>query len=151
MKYHKIKSYCKINLFLKVVKKLNSGHHIIASLVTFCNLYDVILISKINSSRDKISFSGRFRKGIKENSNTIIKTLNLLRKEKFLGHQAYKINIEKNIPQGSGLGGGSSNAAALLNYFNLKLGFKIKNKNMEKLANKIGSDVPIILKKKIPF
>ena len=61
MKYYKIKSYCKINLFLKVIKKLNSGYHNIVSLVTFCNLYDLISISKINAYKDEINFSGQFR------------------------------------------------------------------------------------------
>ena len=148
MKYYKIKSYCKINLFLKVIKKLNSGYHNIVSLVTFCNLYDLISISKINAYKDEINFSGQFSKGIQKKTNTIVNTLNLLRKKKFLGNQAYKINVKKNVPHGSGLGGGSSNAAALLNYFNLKMGLKIKDKTMEKLANKIGSDVKISLKKR---
>ena len=151
MKYYKIKSYCKINLFLKVIKKLNSGYHNIVSLVTFCNLYDLISISKINAYKDEINFSGQFSKGIQKKTNTIVNTLNLLRKKKFLGNQAYKINVKKNVPHGSGLGGGSSNAAALLNYFNLKMGLKIKDKTMEKLANKIGSDVKISLKKRNAF
>ena len=46
------------------------------------------------------------------------KILNLLRRVKLLENQSFKINIRKNIPHGSGLGGGSSNAADLLNYFN---------------------------------
>ena len=118
MKNFKIKSYCKINLSLRVIKKLNNNYHNIRSLITFCNLHDIILISKIKSSKDKISFSGRFKKGINKESNTVTKILNLLRRSKLLENQAFKINIQKNIPHGSGLGGGSSNAADLLNYFN---------------------------------
>ena len=64
MQNFKIKSYCKINLSLRVIKKLNSGYHNIVSLITFCDLYDVISISKIRSLKDKISFSGKFKKGI---------------------------------------------------------------------------------------
>ena len=70
MKNFKIKSYCKINLFLRVIKKLNSGYHNIISLITFCDLHDVILISKIKSLKDKISFSGKFKKGIDKHPET---------------------------------------------------------------------------------
>ena len=42
MRNFKIKSYCKINLYLKVTKRLNNGYHNIMSLITFCNLHDVI-------------------------------------------------------------------------------------------------------------
>ena len=151
MKNFKIKSYCKINLFLKVLKKLNNGYHNIVSLITFCKLHDVISISKINDSRDKISFSGRFRRGINNKSNTITRLLNLLRKNRFLLNQTFKINIEKNIPHGSGLGGGSSNAADLLNYLNLKMKLKINKNKINKIARQIGFDVPISLEKKNTF
>ena len=48
MNNFKIKSYCKINLSLKVLEKLSNGYHNIESLVTFCNLYDLILVIKYN-------------------------------------------------------------------------------------------------------
>ena len=53
---------------------------------------------------------------VDKKSNTVIKVLNLFRKKKLIKNQAFKINIKKNIPHGSGLGGGSSNAAYLINY-----------------------------------
>ena len=80
MKKFKIKSFCKINLSLRVLKKLKNGYHNIKSLVTFCDLYDVILISKTTSLKDKITFSGKFKKGISRKRNTITKLLSLLRK-----------------------------------------------------------------------
>ena len=147
MKNFKIKSYCKINLTLRVIKKLSNNYHNIISLITFCNLHDIISISKIKSSKDKISFSGEFKKGINKQSNTVTKILNLLRKSKLLENQTFKINIKKNIPHGSGLGGGSSNAADLLNYLNLKMKLKLRKKKLRQLANKIGFDVPINLEK----
>ena len=82
MKNFKIKSYCKINLTLRVLKKLHNGYHNIMSLITFCDLHDVISISKISNSKDKISFSGRFKKGINTQSNTATKVLNLLKKNR---------------------------------------------------------------------
>ena len=153
MKNFKIKSYCKINLSLRVIKKLKNGYHNIISLVTFCDLHDVISISKIKNfkNKDQVSFSGRFRKGIDKKSNSVIKILNLLRKNRLLKNKFYKINIHKNIPHGSGLGGGSSNAANLLNYFNLKLKLKLTKNKIKKLAAQIGFDVPISLEKKNTF
>jgi 4-diphosphocytidyl-2-C-methyl-D-erythritol kinase len=147
----KIKSYCKINLNLNVLKKLNNGYHNISSLITFCNLYDVISIQKTKNLNDEVTFSGKFKKKINKKLNTITKVLNLLRDKKLLKNQAFKIEIEKNIPHGSGLGGGSSNAAYLLNYLNYKLKLKLSNKKKENLARKIGFDVPISLQKKNTF
>ena len=151
MNNFKIKSYCKINLSLRVLKKLNSGYHNIISLITFCDLHDVISISKIRNLKDKINFSGKFKKGINKKSNTITEVLNLLRNKKLLENQAFKINIKKNIPHGSGLGGGSSNAADLLNYFNLKMKLKLNKNKIKKLASQIGSDVPVNLERKNTF
>ena len=148
MKNFKIKSYCKINLTLRVIKKLSNNYHNIISLITFCNLHDIISISKIKSSKDKISFSGKFKKGINKRLNTITKILNLLRRSKLLENQTFKINIKKNIPHGSGLGGGSSNAADLLNYLNLNMKLKIGKKKLKQLAGQIGFDVPINLERK---
>ena len=147
----KIKSYCKINLSLKVLKKLNSGYHNIISLITFCDLHDVISISRIRNLKDKISFSGNFKKGINKKSNTITKSINLLRNAKLLDNQAFKINVRKNIPHGSGLGGGSSNAAGLLNFFNSKMKLKLSKNKTKKLAGKIGFDVPINLERRNTF
>ena len=151
MKKFNIKSYCKINLSLKIIKKLKNGYHSISTLITFCDLYDIISVSKINTSKDKVIFSGKFSKGIDIKVNTVTKVLTLLRKKNFIKNQSFKINIQKNIPHGSGLGGGSSNASNLLNYFNHKMKLKLKKKKMINLAKKIGSDVPIILERKNTF
>jgi 4-diphosphocytidyl-2-C-methyl-D-erythritol kinase len=132
---------------LRVIKKLNNNYHNIISLITFCDLHDVISISKTKSSKDKISFSGKFKKGINKKSNTVTKILNLLRRAKLLENQTFKINIRKNIPHGSGLGGGSSNAADLLNYFNSKMKLKLSKKKIKQLANQIGFDVPVNLER----
>ena len=151
MKNFKIRSYCKINLSLRILKKLNNGYHNITSLITFCDLYDVISIFKIKSSKDKISFSGKFKEGINKKSNTVTKVLDLLRRTNLLKNKSFKINIQKNIPHGSGLGGGSSNAADLINFFNINLKLKLNKNKIKKLANKIGFDVPINLERKNTF
>ena len=151
MKNSEIKSYCKINLSLRVLKKLNNGYHNIMSLITFCDLHDIISISKIGNLKDKISFSGKFKKGINNKKNTITKVLALLRRNQLIENQAFKINVQKNIPHGSGLGGGSSNAAYLLNYFNSKMRLQLNKKKIKKLASQIGFDVPINLERRNTF
>ena len=138
-------------MYLRVIKKLNNGYHNMISLITFCDLYDVITISEIRNLKDKISFSGKFKKGINKKSNTTTKILNLLRRTKLIKNQAFKINIEKNIPHGSGLGGGSSNAANLLNYFDSKMRLKLSKDKIKRLAAKIGFDVPINLERRNTF
>ena len=148
MKKYKIKSFCKINLTLRVLKKLSNGYHKIQSLITFCQIHDIIYVSKINGFKDKIKFYGKFKSNISKKSNTIKKLLFLLRKKKYLNSQAFKIDIKKNIPHGSGLGGGSSNAANLLNFLNTKMNLKLSNNSKVKIASKIGSDTPISLEKK---
>ena len=66
------------------------------------NLHDLISISQISGSKDEISFSGKFKKGINQKSNTIIKVLKLLRRNKLLKRQYFKISdvrisIDNNI------------------------------------------------------
>ena len=151
MKNFIIKSYCKINLSLRVLNKLKNGYHNITSLITFSKLHDLISISGIKNSRDRVSFSGKFGKSIDKKTNTVTKVLNLLRENKFIRNQTFKINIQKNIPHGSGLGGGSSNAADLLNFFNYKMKLNLNKKKLEKLARQIGFDVPINLERKNTF
>ena len=151
MKNCKIKSYCKVNLSLRVLKKLKNGYHNIMSLITFCDLHDVISISEIGDLKDKISFSGKFKKGINKKKNTITEVLSLLRSAQLIENQVFKINIQKNIPHGSGLGGGSSNAAYLLNFFNKKMRLKLSKNKIKKLAGQIGFDVPVNLERKNTF
>ena len=97
MKNFKIKSYCKINLSLKVIKKLKNGYHNISSLITFCDIHDIILISKIKAAKDNIIFSGKFKEGINNKVNTISKLLNLLRKKNLVKNNFFKINIKKKL------------------------------------------------------
>jgi len=143
-----IKSFGKINLNLRVLKKIKRNYHAISSLITYCGVYDVISIQKEIKLHDSISFYGKFEKGINRKKNTVTKLLYLLRSKGFLKNNFYKISIKKNIPHGSGLGGGSSNAATLLNFFNKKMKLKLKKFFIYKLASKIGFDVPVILEKK---
>ena len=140
MKFFKIKSYAKINLSLNIIKKLSSKLHQIESLVSFINLHDLIYLRLIKSNTHKVYFNGQFAKGIGK-KNTVSKLLQILDKKKLLNNKKFEIKITKNIPQQSGMGGGSMNAATLISFFlNQKL-IKVDNKSIFNLANIIGTDV----------
>jgi 4-diphosphocytidyl-2-C-methyl-D-erythritol kinase len=117
MSYLKIKSYAKINLALNVVGKSKSLHKI-ESVVSFLDLHDEILIRKSNSTNHKIRFVGKFSNGIKS-KNTISQLLGYIDKKKLLKHK-YQVVVKKNIPSAAGLGGGSMNAASIINFFTKK-------------------------------
>ena len=118
--------------------------HLIESLVCFVNLSDKIYINKSKSKYHKVKFIGKFSKKITK-KNTVTKLLSLLDKDNALKNK-YKILIKKEIPLQSGMGGGSMNAANILNYFYKK---KLINlKKLKKYSLKIGSDVILGLNSK---
>ena len=138
MSYFKIKSHAKINLALNVLGKSKSLHKI-ESIVSFLDLHDEIKIKRIDKKNHKIRFVGKFANGIKP-KNTISKLLEKIDKKKLLKNK-YQIIIKKNIPSESGLGGGSINAASIINFFINKKLIKVKKKEVIKISNLIGSDV----------
>ena len=146
MSFIKLKSWAKINLSLNLIKRLSNNYHSIESLITFVQIFDEIKIKTLNKKEHKISFSGKFSKGIGKR-NTVYKLLKLLEKKKII-NKKFEINIKKNIPQKSGMGGGSMNAATILSYFMKKRILNISNKKAKDLAYKVGSDVVLGLEKK---
>ena len=142
------KAYAKINLFLNVFNKTKDNLHNLKSLVCFIDLYDEIVISKSNKFSLKVK--GPFKNFIKKRENIIEKTFIIF--SKFTGLKTnYKILLNKKIPVSAGLGGGSADAAAVLQGLNLLNKKKIKKKDLFKLAMKIGSDVPACLYNKNVF
>jgi len=147
MSFDKINSWAKINLSLNVVKRFRSKYHKIESLITFVEIFDEIKIRFLKGKKNKIYFTGKFAKGIGKN-NTISKLLNLLEKKKIIKNRKFEIVIKKNIPQKSGMGGGSMNASSILKYFIKKKIINISSKKIQELAYKVGSDVVLGLEKK---
>lgn len=144
MSYIKIKSHAKINLALNIVGKTKKLHKI-ESIVSFLDLHDEIKIKKINQKNNKIKFFGKFSKGIKS-KNTVSELLKNIEKKK-LFKEKFQITIKKNIPSEAGLGGGSMNAASVLNFF-IKEKLLKRKKEILEIANAIGSDVVLGLYKK---
>ena len=144
MNSFKIKSYAKINLALNVTGKKSKLHNI-ESLISFIDLHDSITITESNTKQHKINFIGRFSKNISK-INTISKLLKILDNKKLLNNKKFEIKVIKHIPQKAGMGGGSMNAASLLNFFIEKKLIKIKKNDSKKISNEIGSDVILGIK-----
>jgi 4-diphosphocytidyl-2-C-methyl-D-erythritol kinase len=144
MHSHKIKSYAKINLALNVIGKTMKLHKI-ESIISFINLHDLIYLKQISTKNHKVSFKGRHSKNINK-KNTVTTLLNLLDEKNFLNNKKFEIKIIKNIPQEAGMGGGSMNAASLINFFIDKKILRLKKIELIKLTSQIGSDVILGIK-----
>ena len=138
-----LNSYSKINLSLYVNRKLNSGLHEIQSYYCLINLTDKIKIIKIKKKKDKIVFKGPFNKHIKKSNNSIANVLKLLRKLHLISSY-YSVNVIKNIPVFSGLGGGTSNAATVLKFL---LKGRVPKNILNIVEKMIGSDLRLFFYK----
>ncbi len=136
-------SPAKINLHLEVLGKRKDGYHELAMLMQSINLEDYLEI-EINTDGVINLSSNNTELDLKED-NLIIKTANILRnchKDKNLGANIF---LNKNIPIGAGLAGGSSNAAATLIGLNKLWALNLDQQTLKKLALQLGSDVPFFL------
>lgn len=134
-----MKSFAKINVFLKVVGTRGNYHEILSRFVLCEQLFDEIYFKRSNSFAIECD-----NKEIKE--NIIKKVIDELKKAGFSNEldeffSSHKIIINKQIPIGAGLGGGSSNAATFLLMVNDELNLNIKRENLMQIASKIGADV----------
>lgn len=136
------KSPCKINLFLDIKSKREDGYHLIESLFHTIDLFDII---KIEENKElKISTSGKYKLNDNEEDNIVAKIFYHFKNEIGL-KKNYKINIEKNIPTGAGLGGGSSNAATMIKFFLEELNIKPDSRLIEYFS-KFGADIPFFIR-----
>jgi len=132
----------KVNLFLKVLSKRDDGYHNIVSIVSPVSLYDVIYFQKQADERIIVEDN---RNCLPEGpANTLYKAVMML-KERYGIKKGLKIFVEKHIPIGSGLGGPSSNAAAVLRELPKLWGLTIDHTDLMEMGKKIGADVPLFL------
>ena len=141
---YKIKSHAKINLALNVTGKKTKLHKI-ESIISFIDLHDLIHLKQISKKNHKVSFQGKYSKNINK-MNTVTFLLKLLDEKNFLNNRKFAIKVVKNIPQEAGMGGGSMNAASLINFFIDKKVLKLKKNELVKLSSQIGSDVILGIK-----
>lgn len=135
-----VKAYAKVNLGLRVIGKRPDGFHNIETLFHRINLSDELSVFVDNF----ISLSCSEPTLPTNKDNLCWKAVELLQKELNVATGA-KIHIQKNIPIGAGLGGGSSDAAAILKTLPKVWGKKVENSVLKKIALQLGSDVPFFL------
>lgn len=137
-----LKSFAKINLGLEIYGKREDGYHNLKTIFQTINIFDTIKIRYKNYKG--INLNGTDPSiGWKE-ENSIFKAFKIVKRDYDL-KCGFEIFVEKKIPPGSGLGGGSSNAAVFLLFLNehLKLGLSLKD--LIKIGKEIGADVPFFL------
>ncbi|KAG4383378.1 hypothetical protein GLYMA_13G072700v4 [Glycine max] len=133
-------SPCKINVFLRITNKREDGYHDLASLFHVISLGDIIKFS-LSPSKTKDSLSTNVSGVPLDDRNLIIKALNLYRK-KTGSDKYFWIHLDKRVPTGAGLGGGSSNAATTLWAANQFSGCPASEKELQEWSSEIGSDIP---------
>jgi len=135
-----IESSAKINLGLNVVKKREDGYHDLETIFIPLLLRDFISFDK----SDKLNITSNSKMLNSKSDNLIGKAIKLLEKETKTSLH-FDIHLEKNIPIGGGLGGGSSNAANTLKAINKIMGLGLSFEKLSDLALELGSDVPYFL------
>ncbi|CAK8163206.1 4-diphosphocytidyl-2-C-methyl-D-erythritol kinase [Candidatus Xenohaliotis californiensis] len=136
------KAYSKVNLFLNIVGKREDGYHLLESLMVFADLSDSIMIAK--ADKFTVKYTGSSKSDIVVGEDTVSKAVQELSKY-FDCNFKVAIQVEKNIPVGAGLGGGSADAALVLRMLIKLYKLGINNNALYKIAKKIGCDVPICL------
>ena len=131
-----IKTPAKINLFLDVIEREKAGFHKIITLFQAVSLFDEIIIKKSKTTRIHVN------KGQLNDKHNIVEDVIDAYRKKFGIQQDFKITIKKKIPIGAGLGGGSSNAAAVLWGINQLLDLNLPYKELVQMGQNIGKDVP---------
>uniref|UniRef100_M4D6D1 4-(cytidine 5'-diphospho)-2-C-methyl-D-erythritol kinase n=1 Tax=Brassica campestris TaxID=3711 RepID=M4D6D1_BRACM len=129
-----------INVFLRITGKREDGFHDLASLFHVISLGDTIKFS-LSPSKSKDRLSTNVSGVPVDARNLIIKALNLYRK-KTGSNKFFWIHLDKKVPTGAGLGGGSSNAATALWAANQLNGGLVSEKELQDWSSEIGSDIP---------
>ena len=136
--------YCpsKLNLTLEVLKKKDNGMHEIKSHFQLIDLCDVMHIEKSNAQQSSIRTNASI--DIDSKKNLAYQAIEAV--SKHVSQELHcNIIIEKNIPIGGGLGGGSSNAAAALIGINKLFSLQLDISELMKIGLKLGADVPFFI------
>jgi len=144
----KIKAPAKVNIFLKITGSRGNYHTLRSRFLRVENLYDTLTFIKRdnsgNNNNDLILECNVELLG----KNTVSVAYELLAEKfdivkKFF--KSHKVTLDKKIPHGAGLGGGSSDAAAFLNLCNEVCELNLSSNELAKIGEKIGADVPFFV------
>jgi 4-diphosphocytidyl-2-C-methyl-D-erythritol kinase len=134
----KIKAYAKINIALDVVGKREDGYHLLRMIMQGIDLYDTIIIDKIDSG---IKLKCNKHYVPTDERNLAYKAAKLFI-ENYSINQGVEIDLVKNIPVSAGLAGGSTDAAGVLKLMNKIFDINASEEELKALGLKLGADVP---------
>ena len=136
-------AHAKINLHLEVLGIRSDGFHELAMVMQSINLSDQLkMIKRVDNTINLKSNNKEISNG---DDNLIIKAAKLLRNKVENQELGVDIELEKNIPIGAGLAGGSTDAAATLLGLNKLWKLNLKTDELENLSKEIGSDIPFCI------
>ena len=134
-------SNSKVNIGLKVLNQRDDGYHNIYTVFQELDFGDSITIEKTDSGctiKSNVDWIPTDKSNMCHKAYSAIRT-------KFPDLGGISIHIEKNVPIGSGLGGGSANAAAVLKGMNELYGLGLSNSELENIGASVGADVPFFI------
>ncbi|MFA6941026.1 MAG: 4-(cytidine 5'-diphospho)-2-C-methyl-D-erythritol kinase [Clostridiaceae bacterium] len=137
----RVKAYAKVNLALDITGKLDNGYHELNMIMQTINIYDLIDIEK---AKDGIEIKCNKKYIPTDKRNTVYKAAQILI-DSFNIKSGISIKIKKTVPSQAGLGGGSSDAAAVLKTMNQLFNLKIDDNDLARIAKDIGADIPFFI------
>src|SRR5699024_10209537 len=132
----------KITLSLDVLGKRDDGYHDVEMVMTTIDLADRLEIHELTQDRIDVTADNQYVPN--DERNLAYKAAHVL-KETYHITQGVRISIQKNIPVSAGLGGGSTDAAAVLRALNRLWDLKLSTHELAHIGATIGSDVPFCL------
>jgi 4-diphosphocytidyl-2-C-methyl-D-erythritol kinase len=138
----------KINLFLHVGDKRADGYHDLVSLIAFADTGDWLEVR--DAKRQSLSITGPFADALKDETDNLVlkaaRALDVWAEER--GHKTSPVELilEKNLPIAAGIGGGSSDAAAVLHLLAEHWSLPIPIDELESIGKAMGADVPVCLR-----
>jgi 4-diphosphocytidyl-2-C-methyl-D-erythritol kinase len=139
----KVKAPAKVNLAVDVLGRRPDGYHDVSLVLQAVSLYDTITVSSTDD--DKITISCNDASIPCNESNIAYKAAKRFFLQTGVKETGIHIDIQKVIPSQAGLGGGSSDGAAVIMAMNLLFNTHLKAKIMEEIGGFIGADVPFFI------
>lgn len=144
-----IQTPAKVNLGLKVVRRRADGYHDIYTVMEPVSLSDSLYCEFKAASKNSFSLQCPQLKDLSSDQNLVIKTarmmLEIARERGCERAGSWDFFLDKRVPTGAGLGGGSSNAAGVIKVLNRFYNLNLNAGEMVKAATRIGADVPFFL------
>ncbi|MBR6200775.1 MAG: 4-(cytidine 5'-diphospho)-2-C-methyl-D-erythritol kinase [Spirochaetales bacterium] len=137
-----VPSPAKVNLYLNVVSRYKNGYHGLRSIFAQTDLSDTMTFSVADGSHNDITVGNAEL----PQDNLISKAVNLFQSTLRRIPFHVSIHTEKHIPMGGGLGGGSSNAATVLNVLNTMYKTNYSHTILQRMGAKLGADVPFFVR-----